>query len=150
MGLLKFAIGFTGVFGAVLLVLPGPTNTLFCLVMFGDTARIGGFAPDGRGYIGLLHGVLGAVMVGWAVALWGLRRYADGEVGGVGVGVGVGAGGRAAAGGEALRSLAASAAVWFALDTAYSLVVGAWQNALLNCGFGVLFAAALVPRMLRR
>lgn len=39
--------------------------------------------------------------------------------------------------------VAGSLALWFVPDTAYSLITGYWQNAVLNIGFALLFAVPL-------
>ncbi len=64
----------TGAFGALLLLAPGLTRQGFSLLMFGHADRIDGFDAEARDYITLLHGVLGAVLVGWSVALRGLSK----------------------------------------------------------------------------
>lgn len=120
------AVGATALFGAAMLVLPGPTRALFGWMLYGDAARLDGFGPPARAYVTLLHGVLGAVMVGWAVALWGLLH---------------GPGWSAV--GPGWRGVAVSVGVWYGLDTAFSAAVGAWPNVVLNSFFAVAFAAGL-------
>lgn len=124
--LLLALIGITALFGASMLLLPGATRSLFGLVMYGDAARIESFGSEARAYATLLHGVLGAVMVGWAVALWGL-------LGGPGV----------SAAGAGWRGVGLSVGAWYLLDSGFSAAVGAWPNVVLNTGFAVAFAAGI-------
>lgn len=66
--------------------------------------------------------VLGAVMIGWSVvllfALFGPFRR--GQL-------------------EGWRMVTVSLAAWFNPDTAFSLLSGFWQNAVLNCVMALLF-----------
>jgi hypothetical protein len=83
-----------------------------------------GVAED---HLVLTYGVLGAVMIGWmvlviAVVAGPLQRGDD----------------------WAWRAVAASVAVWFVLDTAHSLAVGVWENAVLNVVAGFGFVVGLV------
>jgi hypothetical protein len=125
----------TALFGAVLMLAPGLTSQGFSLLMFGDAGHINSFAPEARAYIGLVHGVLGAVMVGWALAMLGVLMWLW-----------------SLAPRQAWRVVALSVGAWFVVDTSFSLSVGAWQNALLNLGFGAFFAMGLFcarPRQLK-
>jgi hypothetical protein len=119
---LRMAVVFTALFGAAMVLLPGPTRSGYSLMMFGDAARMDGFGAEAHGYITLLHGVLGAVMIGWAVALWGLLNVID------------------TAG--SWRAVAASVGTWFVIDTGYSMAMAAWPNVALNCAFAAVFALA--------
>jgi hypothetical protein len=116
----------TALFGAVLVLAPGLTRQGFSLLMFGDAHHINTFAPEARTYISLVHGVLGAVMVGWALALLGVVMWLWKQ-----------------APRQAWRVVALSVGGWFVVDTTFSLSVGAWQNAFLNLAFGALFAVGL-------
>jgi hypothetical protein len=116
----------TALFGALLVLAPDLTRQGFSLLMFNNAQHIHGFAPEAVAYISLVHGVLGAVMVGWAVALLGVVAWLWA---------------RAPRG--AWRVVALSIGAWFVVDTTFSLSVGAWQNALLNVAFGALFALGL-------
>jgi hypothetical protein len=111
----------TAGFGALMMLAPGLTLQGYGWLMFGQPQRIFGFGADAVAYITLLHGVLGAVMVGWALALWGTWR------------------GRW----SAWTVVATSVTVWFVIDTVFSAAVGAWPNVALNLVFGALFAAGL-------
>jgi hypothetical protein len=125
------AIG-TALFGLVLVLAPDLTRQGFSLLMFNNPQHINSFAPEARAYISLLHGVLGAVMVGWALALLGLLLCLWTH-----------------APRWAWRVLALSVGGWFVVDTTFSLGVGAWQNALLNLVFAAFFALGLFVARLR-
>jgi len=113
-------------FGAVLLLLPGLTRQGFSLLIFSDPGAIDAWPEPARRYATLLHGVLGAVMLGWAVALLLSLRPESG---------------RAPRG---WWVVAASVGCWYVLDSLFSLSVGAWQNAVLNTLFAAAFAIGLV------
>lgn len=114
------------VFGLALVVAPDAARLGFSWLVYADPGRIATFGAAAVAYIELLHAVLGAVMLGWAVALWLVVRgpFARGERAGWWL-------------------LAVSVAAWFVPDTAYSLGAGVWPNALLNLVFLALFAAPL-------
>lgn len=121
-------------FGALLLLAPGLTRQLFSLLLYGAQGRLDEFPAQARAYVTLTHGVLGAVMLAWGLLmlmlLFGpIRRRS----------------------GEAWRMLLVSLLAWFVPDTLYSLWSGFWQNAVLNLGFALLYAAALIAtrRLLR-
>jgi hypothetical protein len=123
---LTAALFGTALFGALLVLAPGLTRQGFSLLMFNNAEHINRFAPEAVAYISLVHGVLGAVMVGWALALLGVVLWLW-----------------AHAPRWAWRVVALSVGGWFVADTTFSLAVGAWQNALLNLTFGALFALGL-------
>jgi len=114
------------VFGLSLVVAPDLTRSGFGLLVYSSSDGIDKLGPPAVEYIDLAHGVLGAVMVGWGVALlcalFGPFRRGSRE---------------------GWRMLAASLAAWFALDTAVSLWTGFWQNAVLNAVIAVLYAVPL-------
>ena len=122
--LLQAACAGTVAFGAVLLLAPGLARSGFSWLVFSDAAAIDSWPAAARGYVTLMHGVIGAVMVGWGSALWLLLRGpVDAR--------------------RAWRIVAVSVAVWYVPDTLFSLAVGAVPNAALNTAFGLLFAAGL-------
>ena len=114
------------VFGTALVVARVPARLGFSWLVYADPGRIGEFGAAAVAYIELLHAVLGAVMLGWGVALLCVVRgpFARGERAGWWL-------------------VAMSIAAWFVPDTAYSLASGFWQNAVLNVVFMALFAAPL-------
>jgi hypothetical protein len=126
------AIG-TALFGLVLVLAPGFTRQGFGLLMFNNAQHINSFAPEAVAYISLVHGVLGAVMVGWALALLAVVLWLWAQ-----------------APRQAWRVVALSVGGWFVVDTSFSLSVGAWQNALLNLAFAALFALGLYFARLRQ
>jgi hypothetical protein len=113
-------------FGLALVLAPSFARRGFSLLVYASDVRIDGFGPEAVRYIGLAHAVIGAVMVGWGVALF----YATTSLLARGDRIG-------------WNLVAGSVAAWFVPDTAYSLISGYWQNALLNVAFAILFALPL-------
>ncbi len=74
----------------------------------------------------LLYGVVGAVMIGWLVLIVMLLRgpVRKGDA-------------------WAWKAVVVSAAVWFAIDTVFSLTTVFPRNAIVNLAFGALFAVGL-------
>jgi hypothetical protein len=124
--LLVATVAGTGAFGAFMVLAPALTRQGYGLLMYGDAARIDAFPPEALAYVTLLHGVLGAVMLGWAVALMLLLR-----------------GPWRVALPVAWRIVATSVVAWYVVDTGYSAAVGAWPNVALNTVFALLYAVAL-------
>jgi len=114
-------------FGLSMVVAPGFTLRAFGLLYFFSAQKIAAFGEPAVSYIVLMHGVLGAVMFGWGVALLVvlLGPFRRGSS-------------------EAWLTLSLSLTAWFVPDTAFSLWSGFWQNALLNAVFAVLYAVPLV------
>lgn len=124
--LLLAAVVGTGLFGSALVLLPAWSRLGFSLLMYGDAGRIDRFGPEVVAYATLVHGVLGAVMLGWALSLLALLR------------------GRWRVEPARARAIVAlSVGSWFVVDTAFSAAVGAWPNVALNAVFGALFAVGL-------
>lgn len=99
----------------------------FSLLLFFDPNHVESFGTQINRYISLAHAVLGAVMFGWgAVLLLIVRSW---FVRGVR---------------EAWLAITISVVAWFVPDTAYSLWVGFWQNAVLNFVFFLLFCIPLL------
>jgi len=132
--LLAAVAGVTLLMGLAMVLLPGVTLQAFGLMIYRDAAAMPAqFPPEALRYIQLVHAVLGATIVGWAVLIGGvvvgaLRR---GES-------------------RALLWLTASIAAWFVPDTAYSLISGYWQNAVFNLLFAAAFGVALWQGARRR
>ena len=126
----RFLLGVVFVVGSygVAMVVAGLTigDGLFAALGFGpeDGAIT---SDDGRRYLQLVYGVLGAVIAGWMLLLGMIvvgplaRREP-----------------------WAWRAVVAAAALWFVLDTGVSLVLGFVGHAAFNVGFGVALAAPLV------
>lgn len=113
-------------FGLILVIMPSFTLQSFSLLVYASTAHLNTFGPEAMAYISLVHAVLGSVMFGWGVALMFLalgpvRRGSK----------------------DAWRMFVVSLIAWFIPDTAYSLLSGFWQNAVLNTGFALMFAIPL-------
>jgi hypothetical protein len=114
-------------FGVALVMAPALALNGFSLLVYFDQDRIASFGQEAARYISLAHAVLGAVMVGWGMALAVLVRTVF------------------AAGYRASWNIVAlSVGAWFIPDTGYSLASGYWQNAVLNLVFLILFAVPLV------
>jgi len=113
-------------FGLLLVLAPGLARQGFSLLVYADTAGIDAFGDTAVRYVGLTHAVIGGLMVGWGTAM----LYAVGVLF---------ARGRA----EGWTLIALSIAAWYLPDTAYSLLSGFWQNAVLNTVFLTLFALPL-------
>jgi hypothetical protein len=111
-------------FGAFMVVSPDAARAFFGTLLLGDPSAIGSSRAYVAAYIDLLHVVLGAVLVGWGVALFLVVRFfyrAQPVI--------------------VCRIVAISILCWAVPDTAYSLWSGFWQNAVLNA----VFIAAFVP-----
>jgi hypothetical protein len=113
-------------FGLILVLAPMLTMQGFSLLVYASPDRLDSFGTEQVRYVSLVHAVIGGVMVGWGAALFYATRTLL-------------AGGSRA--GWNLITL--SVAAWFVPDTAYSLLSGFWQNALLNSAFLALFAVPL-------
>lgn len=124
---LQVACVIVQAFGAFMVVWPGGINAFFGLLVLGDSSVMGRFQPPAATYVGLLHAVLGAVLVGWGVALLLVIRFFY-KLRPVLV----------------CRLVAISLLCWALPDTAYSLWSGFWQNAVLNAGFVAIFAPPLI------
>lgn len=118
---------YTGLFGLAMLLWPSGIEAVFSLILFAETRTIGQMDPAALAYIRLLHGILGGVIFGWALAMlyWAMGPFRQGQR-------------------EAWLALSWSVWGWFLTDTAYSLWSGFWQNALLNLGFAVLLGLPLL------
>lgn len=123
--LLAVAAGVVA-FGMLLVVAPSHARQGFSLLVYASPDRIDAFGQEPVGYISLAHAVMGGVMAGWGVALFYVVRtlFAKGSR-------------------VAWNLVALSVGAWFVPDTAYSLLSGYWQNALLNTVFLALFALPL-------
>jgi len=77
-------------------------------------------------YIKLIYGVLGAVMIGWSIALLSIliSSFRRGERFG-------------------WWSVAASIGIWFIMDTSFSISMGFVPNAIFNLLFLILFSIPL-------
>lgn len=123
---LCFGTVFTMLFGLLMVMLPGLTLQGFGLMIFKNANQFGTFDPSATAYIELAHAVMGAVLFGWGslmfmvVRIFMTRGIKD-----------------------AWGMVAVSVLLWYVPDTAFSLVSGFWQNAVLNTGFACLYAVPL-------
>jgi hypothetical protein len=113
-------------FGLTLVIAPALGRQVFGLLIYRSPSGIAELGGSATPYISLVHGVLGAVMFGWAAALLlvvlgPFRRGAR----------------------EGWTIIAVSVAAWFVPDTIFSLWTGFWPNAVLNLVFAALFAIPL-------
>ena len=114
------------VFGLSMVILPGPTQTLFNYIYLSSPPGKPIFAENAAAYITFISAVLGAVMFAWSITflyvLYG--PFLRGEK-------------------EGWRILAVSLVAWFIPDTTFSLWSGFRQNAILNILLLTLFAIPL-------
>lgn len=117
-------------FGLVMVLSPDLTARAFGLLLYADSQHIVAFDAAVTTYISLLHGVLGAVMLGWGMALLLLVRgpFRRGSRDGWNI-------------------IAVSALAWFVPDTVLSLWMGFWQNAVLNVAIVLLLGIPLAVSM---
>lgn len=131
---LELTIAATIAFAAMMVALPAPTQALFNLVAFGSTDFPASVPAAAQPYVVFVYRVLGAVMLGWMLALLAIVRTAFRR-------------------GEpwAWWAIATSVGGWLVIDTTASLLSSFPGNALLNAGFGLAFAVPLVAaRTMRR
>jgi hypothetical protein len=78
-------------------------------------------------YIRFVHGILGAVMLGWMVAVLVLARgpFLNGQR-------------------HAWNTIAVSVGAWFLIDTSYSALHSVWGNVVLNLFTAATFAVSLI------
>jgi hypothetical protein len=101
---------------------------LFDLLLFGPNTR--GLDDIGVSYAIFAFGVLGSVLVGWMILVWNVLELAIVED-------------NPTTRATARRAIATSTAVWFLLDTGFSLVTGEVEHALFNIPFLTLLASPL-------
>ncbi len=116
------------VFGLSMIVTPDVVRRLFGWLIYSSADFfVSTFEPGAVAYITLAHGVLGAVMFGWGLALLLilLGPFRRGNR-------------------EGWLIVTVSIAAWWLPDTWFSLQTGFWQNAVLNVVLAVLFAVPLI------
>ena len=118
---------FVAAFGLSMVVLPQIPESYFNFILFGEFAEHTRFSADAHDYIRFAYAVMGSLMAGWVVSLLALivGPFRRGER-------------------SAWITIAVSVGVWFVLDSAASVALGFWQNAVSNVGFAVLFAIPLL------
>jgi hypothetical protein len=124
---LQVAAGMLMLLSAVLLLAPSLGLAIFSTVYFLQPEFPVATPAAVVTYIRFMHGVLGAVMLGWMVAVLALARgpFVQGER-------------------SAWHAIAVSASVWFLIDTGYSLWHGVWGNVALNLATITMFAVPLI------
>jgi hypothetical protein len=123
--LVALATVAVGASGLVFVVFGLATQSLFKTLIYG-TAPNPVTGTEALRYTRFVYGVLGAVMFGWALALWFIvtgplrqrQRWA-------------------------WNAVAFSMLGWFLVDSSLSLLSGYGENAILNLAFGVMFAVPL-------
>lgn len=119
----------------ILLFAPSAGGFLFDAIYLATLTPQPDYSPSAVAYIQFVNGVLGAVMIGWMVAIVLLVQgpFRRGERFG-------------------WDAIAASVAVWFVVDTSFSLIHGVGGNAMLNALVASGFAVPLVAtyRLFRR
>ncbi len=113
------------VYSIVLVVAGSTAHSLFASFGFGPDSSID--TEEVRNYLRLPYMVLGAVMAGWTLLMIQLvrRPLRDGSQ-------------------WAFRFLVQSLVLWFALDTAMSLVLGYPNHALFNIPFAIALGVPLL------
>jgi hypothetical protein len=113
-------------FGLAFILLPDVMYNFFDLVLFWDGTPKISFTADTTSFLKFAYGVLGAVMIGWAISLYYilLVPFRRGEW-------------------EAWLGVTLSMTVWYVVDSIWSVATGFYENALLNTGFFVLFIIPL-------
>lgn len=115
-------------FGLAMVTVPEVIRKFFSLLFYSAPGAIETrFTVGANAYIMFAHGVLGGVMVGWGLAMLIALRgpFVRGQK-------------------DGWLLIALPVTVWYLIDTAFSLLVGFWQNAILNTALAVLFAIPLV------
>lgn len=113
------------VFSVSLLIFPDLMYQFFNTLFFSFSQTKTAFSELSSLYIKFVYGVLGAVMVGWSVSLLFIiiGPFHNKQL-------------------QAWQSITVSMLTWFILDSSFSIIVGFWQNAILNIIFLVFF---LIP-----
>jgi hypothetical protein len=120
------AIAAVLLFGMMMMLLPTETQRLFNVVAIGTPSYPASIPPVAQPYIVFVYRMLGAVMIGWMLALLAIviGPFQRGEA-------------------WAWWAISLSLGGWFAIDTTASLLTCFPGNALLNLGFGLAFAVPL-------
>jgi hypothetical protein len=113
-------------FGLSMVLVPDLIQQFFSLALYGTPLKLATFGEPAVSYLTLLHGVLGAAMFGWGVALTSILFDSFRQVKLAG-----------------WWGLALSILAWFIPDSLFSLWTGFWQNAILNLGFVLLYTFPL-------
>lgn len=123
--LLLGLLGLVAAYAVAMVVAGRMVDRLFGLLGFGS-GDAGVPAGPPMEHVLLVQGVLGAVILGWAVLL------------GAVVHLGLRTGDP-----RWWWALVTSIGAWFVVDTGFSLVVGSWEHALFNVAFALLLGVPL-------
>ena len=112
---------------AMLLLAPALGEAFFYLVYFLQPASPVPVPAQVQGYIRFGNGIIGAVMLGWMVTVIVLARgpFLAGER-------------------YAWQAIAWPLALWYLVDTTFSLAHGVWGNVLLNTATALMFGIPLL------
>lgn len=113
-------------FGLIMVTMPTLTYRAFSLLIYSEAYTLHKFGPEALAYIKLTHCVIGALIVGWGVLLLLLLNKLFHKHTFL-----------------VLSLYTLSLLAWFILDTSMSLILGFWQNAVLNFILLILFAIPL-------
>jgi multisubunit Na+/H+ antiporter MnhE subunit len=113
-------------FGLAFILLPDVMKAFFNWLLFSSTHVDTQFSPEAVSYQSFVYGVLGAVMVGWGVALFLMifNFWRRGEF-------------------VSWYSLATSIFIWYVIDSGFSISKGYVENTISNTVFFVLYAIPL-------
>lgn len=114
-------------FSAVMLVTPWVSEDLFGWMTFRETGPAPGAPEAVADYLVFSHRILGAVMIGWFLLIVWLVR-----------------GPLASRWPGAWQGLVTSLIGWFVVDTAASLILGYWENSMLNTAVLVAYLPGLI------
>ena len=112
---------------AMLLLAPAVGEAFFNLVYYRQAASPVPVPEAARGYIWFANGIIGAVLLGWMLAVVVLARgpFEAGER-------------------YAWDAIAWPLLGWYVIDTTFSIAHGVWGNVLLNTGTALMFGIPLL------
>lgn len=115
-----------GLFGLSMVLLPDVIAAFFNWMIFSGARSGVQFSPEVAHYIKFVYGVLGAVMLGWAITLLYVvfGEFRRGEPRG-------------------WNAVAVSVVTWFVVDSIFSWSMGFIENVIFNILFFVLLAIPL-------
>jgi hypothetical protein len=126
--LIQFAALAVLFFGITLIIAPSAGEWIFNRVYYGQPVRPADVSGPALEYIRFANGIIGAVMIGWMICIIMIAR-----------------GPFMSADPYAWKLIALPLAVWFLVDTGFSITHGIWGNVALNAAVGLMFG---IPRLL--
>ena len=124
--LLVMTVGLM-IFGVSFFVLPGFMQQVYNVLFFSTSQVHTTFNEAASAYIRFIYVVLGTVMFGWALSLL-FTLAGPFKLGHL----------------ASWWAVVASVATWFVIDSVLSVLMGYWQNAVINIGLFVLYAIPLI------